>query len=349
MRRCMPNLIRSVARPAAPGCSFLVCYDSRRSSYRVSARARPRGRGRAERREAPGAEGRSAGQAAAVPVRDDPQQDPRGPRARRRRHQPGRGRSGPADAGARDPGAPAGGRGPGEPPVYPTDEEKGMLRFRQSVAGWYKERFKVNLDPEKEVLALIGSKEGNHHLCLATLNPGDTAILPDPGYPAYFASAVFAGRRGRAHPALPRGRVPAALRQDLRRSCRSGRSCCSSATRTIRRCGRAALVLAGGGRLGEAVRRDPGERPPVQRGHVRRLPLGQHPRSRGRDGRGGRVQLALEAVQHDRLADRHGGRQPRADRRRSRRSRRTPTRASSTRSSTPPSRRSKGRSRAAAT
>ena len=77
--------------------------------------------------------------------------------------------------------------------VYPTDEEKGMLKFRQSVATWYADRFGVKLDPEKEVLALIGSKEGNHHLCLATLNPGDTAILPDPGYPAYFASAVFAG------------------------------------------------------------------------------------------------------------------------------------------------------------
>jgi len=76
---------------------------------------------------------------------------------------------------------------------YPTDEEKGMLRFRQSVAGWYRERFGVELDPEREVLGLIGSKEGNHHLCLATLNPGDVALLPDPGYPAYFASAVFAG------------------------------------------------------------------------------------------------------------------------------------------------------------
>ena len=68
-----------------------------------------------------------------------------------------------------------------------------MLRFRQSVAGWYRERFGVALDPEREVLALIGSKEGNHHLCLATLNPGDLALLPDPGYPAYYASAVFAG------------------------------------------------------------------------------------------------------------------------------------------------------------
>ena len=76
---------------------------------------------------------------------------------------------------------------------YPTDEEKGMLRFRQSVAGWYKERFDVSLDPEKEVLALIGSKEGNHHVALALLDPGDVAIIPDPGYPAYVASATFAG------------------------------------------------------------------------------------------------------------------------------------------------------------
>jgi len=76
---------------------------------------------------------------------------------------------------------------------YPPDEEKGMLAFRQSVGRWYERRFDVKLDPESEVLALIGSKEGNHHLCLGMLNPGDIALLPDPGYPAYFASAIFAG------------------------------------------------------------------------------------------------------------------------------------------------------------
>lgn len=76
---------------------------------------------------------------------------------------------------------------------YPTDEEKGMLAFRRAVARWYERRFGVKCEPETEVLALIGSKEGNHHLCLAVLNPGDVAILPDPGYPAYYASAVFAG------------------------------------------------------------------------------------------------------------------------------------------------------------
>jgi len=76
---------------------------------------------------------------------------------------------------------------------YPTDEEKGMFAFRQAVSRWYHRRFGVHCDPETDVLALIGSKEGNHHLCLAVLNPGDVAVLPDPGYPAYYASAVFAG------------------------------------------------------------------------------------------------------------------------------------------------------------
>jgi LL-diaminopimelate aminotransferase len=76
---------------------------------------------------------------------------------------------------------------------YPTGEQKGMPAFRKAVAAWYERRFGVTLDPESEVLALIGSKEGNHHLALAVLNPGDTAIVPDPGYPAYLASAIFAG------------------------------------------------------------------------------------------------------------------------------------------------------------
>lgn len=76
---------------------------------------------------------------------------------------------------------------------YPTDEERGMFAFRRAVADWYARRFGVSMDPESEVLALIGSKEGNHHLALGVLDPGDVAIIPDPGYPAYVASAIFAG------------------------------------------------------------------------------------------------------------------------------------------------------------
>lgn len=76
---------------------------------------------------------------------------------------------------------------------YPTGEHKGMPAFRTAVAGWYERRFGVTADPDGEVLALIGSKEGNHHLALAMLDPGDVAIVPDPGYPAYVSSAILAG------------------------------------------------------------------------------------------------------------------------------------------------------------
>ena len=76
---------------------------------------------------------------------------------------------------------------------YPTDEEKGMLAFRESVARWYGTRYGVQLDPKTEILALIGSKEGVHHFCLAVVNPGDVVLMTDPGYPAYKASIVIAG------------------------------------------------------------------------------------------------------------------------------------------------------------
>jgi LL-diaminopimelate aminotransferase len=76
---------------------------------------------------------------------------------------------------------------------YPTDEEKGMQRFRQEVALWYSMRYGVSLNPENEVLALIGSKEGCHHFVLACINPGDVVLMTDPGYPAYRASILMGG------------------------------------------------------------------------------------------------------------------------------------------------------------
>ena len=76
---------------------------------------------------------------------------------------------------------------------YPTDEEKGMLAFRQEVARWYDVRFEVALDPASEILGLIGSKEGCHHFILGCINPGDIVLMTDPGYPAYRASILMAG------------------------------------------------------------------------------------------------------------------------------------------------------------
>ncbi len=69
----------------------------------------------------------------------------------------------------------------------------GLLSFRKAVAGWYKSRFKVELDPASEIHALIGSKDGLTHLPLAFLNPGDTVLIPEPAYPAYNAAVILAG------------------------------------------------------------------------------------------------------------------------------------------------------------
>ena len=76
---------------------------------------------------------------------------------------------------------------------YPTGGTKGMPRLCEAVASWYERRFGVSVDPVTEVHSLIGSKEGNHHLALGVLDPGDLVILSDPGYPAYESAAVIAG------------------------------------------------------------------------------------------------------------------------------------------------------------
>lgn len=74
---------------------------------------------------------------------------------------------------------------------YPSYE--GMATFRKAAADWYRGRFGVTLDPAKEVLTLIGSKEGIGHLPLAFVNPGDVVLVPDPAYPVYQAGTLFAG------------------------------------------------------------------------------------------------------------------------------------------------------------
>lgn len=69
----------------------------------------------------------------------------------------------------------------------------GMPEFRQAIARYYKKRFNVDLDPDKEVLPLIGSKEGLAHIYLALCDEGDKALVPDPGYPVYTTGAIIAG------------------------------------------------------------------------------------------------------------------------------------------------------------
>jgi aspartate/methionine/tyrosine aminotransferase len=70
---------------------------------------------------------------------------------------------------------------------------RGTQGFRHAAAQWYEQKFGIKVDPETEVLPLIGSQEGTAHLPLAILNPGDFALLLDPGYPSHAGGVYLAG------------------------------------------------------------------------------------------------------------------------------------------------------------
>ena len=71
--------------------------------------------------------------------------------------------------------------------------DQGAPELRQSIAAFLKRRYNLDLDPNSEILPLIGSKEGIAHFPLAVLNPGDISLVPDPCYPVYRSSSLFAG------------------------------------------------------------------------------------------------------------------------------------------------------------
>ncbi|HKK41504.1 MAG TPA: aminotransferase class I/II-fold pyridoxal phosphate-dependent enzyme [Bacteroidales bacterium] len=70
---------------------------------------------------------------------------------------------------------------------------KGIALLRQRFAEWYKKYFNVGLDPDKEILLLMGSKEGIMHISMAFVNPGDEVLVPDPGYPTYTSVTNLVG------------------------------------------------------------------------------------------------------------------------------------------------------------
>jgi LL-diaminopimelate aminotransferase len=74
---------------------------------------------------------------------------------------------------------------------YPTN--RGSDAFREAVAGFYQDRFRVELDPASEIVPALGGKEAVAHVSLALLDPGDVCLSPDPGYPPYTSGPVFSG------------------------------------------------------------------------------------------------------------------------------------------------------------
>ncbi|MEO6718967.1 MAG: aminotransferase class I/II-fold pyridoxal phosphate-dependent enzyme [Ferruginibacter sp.] len=70
---------------------------------------------------------------------------------------------------------------------------KGSHVFRKAIAAWYQKWYDVTIDPETEILPLIGSKEGIMHICMTYINEGDSVLIPNPGYPTYRSAAKIAG------------------------------------------------------------------------------------------------------------------------------------------------------------
>ncbi len=84
-----------------------------------------------------------------------------------------------------------------DPATHKYALNKGLRGLREEMTSWYKSRFDVDLDPDTEILPLLGSKDGISHIPLAFINPGDEVLIPDPGYPPYNSGTVFAG--GKPH------------------------------------------------------------------------------------------------------------------------------------------------------
>jgi LL-diaminopimelate aminotransferase len=106
------------------------------------------------------------------------------------------------DLGVGDPDQPTPGhiidrlcRAAADPANHQYPSYSGMNDFRGAAADWHQRRHGLSLDPGKEIITLIGSKEGLAHLPLALINPGDLALIPEPAYPVYYSGVVFAGGR----------------------------------------------------------------------------------------------------------------------------------------------------------
>ena len=86
------------------------------------------------------------------------------------------------------------------PDTHGYSTSKGIPRLRRAISHWYQDRYGVAIDPDSEAIVTIGSKEGLSHLMLATLDRGDTVLVPDPSYPIHIYGAVIAGADIRAIP-----------------------------------------------------------------------------------------------------------------------------------------------------
>ena len=89
------------------------------------------------------------------------------------------------------------------PDTHRYSVSKGIVRLRRAICNWYQSRYDVELDPDSEAIVTIGSKEGIAHLALATLDQGDTVLVPNPSYPIHIYGPVISGADIRHVPMAP--------------------------------------------------------------------------------------------------------------------------------------------------
>ena len=200
-----------------------------------------------------------------------------------------------------------------DPATHQYPSNRGREEFRQAFADFYDRRFGVEIDPETEVIPAIGAKECIYNLCFAFLDPGDVALASDPGYPVYTGGPILADATPELLPLVPElgfapdlGAIPADVAAKARLMFINYPN---NPTGAVVPEGFFEMVVSFAKRA-----RDP--RRPRQRllgDDLRRLRRAQLPRHARRQGGRGRGLLALQGLQHDRLALRRDPRQRRGD------------------------------------
>ena len=201
-------------------------------------------------------------------------------------------------------------RPPATPGTTATASPRGSYNLRREVAKRYESRFGVALDPDHEIVATIGSKEGFSHMCLALLGPGDTALAPAPTFPIHAHAVALA----EANVIALDVRDPQAFLANVAEICENlyprpkvlVLNFPHNPTATVVEPG----LLRGGRRPGPTLPllRDPRLR--LRRHRLRRLRAAELPGGQGGQGRRLRVHDDVQGLQHGRLAGRLRRRQP---------------------------------------
>ena len=173
-------------------------------------------------------------------------------------------------------------RAAGDPSTHQYPSYFGLPSFRRAVADFYRRRFGVELDPDTQVLPLIGSKEGIAHLPWAFVDPGDQVLVTEPGYPVYEVGTILAGGEPVHIPLTAEdGWFPDFAAVDPGTA--PGPSCCGSATRPTRPARSPPPTSSGGGPVRGRPRPAARLRQRLLRDHLRRLrrPVGPPGPGRG--------------------------------------------------------------------